>query len=181
MRGLKREYSVEVLTTNPSTIYKVELTSGKKLTVRSASQMPEVSTIKTIAEPWVTGEIVCRNQDIGAVVNLLIESRGRQTDIRYLSSQTIVAFVAPLANLMTDFYDRLKSQTNGYGSLNYQVSDYQDQDLVRLDFLVAGELVSALSLICHRDESIKIGRELIVRLKEIIPRQQFKVCDSGCH
>ena len=172
---LKREYSVEVITTNPSTVYKLELTNGDKITIKAANQMPEASTIQTIAEPWVEGEIICRTQDVGAVLNLLISVRGQQTDIKYLSAQTIVAFVAPLANLITNFYDKLKSQTNGYGSLSYQMTDYREQDLVRLDFLVAGELVSALSLICHRDEAVTIGRDLIIKLKDIIPRQQFKV------
>lgn len=172
---LRREYELEVLTSSPSTAYELETTGGGVEIIKTASQLPDPSQIKSIAEPIATGEIVTTKETVGAVVGLVNQARGSQTGISYVDNLAVVAFEAPLANLLVDFYDHLKSQTSGYGSLNYQFDRYQQEDLVRLDFLIAGELVEALSLICHRSEARDRGRQTVDKLKEVVPRQQFKV------
>ena len=172
---LHREYDLEVLTSSPSTAYELKLTNGQTEIIKTASQLPDASQIQSIAEPIAKGEIVTTKETVGAVVGLVNQARGSQTGISYVDQLAVVAFEAPLANLLVDFYDHLKSQTSGYGSLNYQFDRYQEADLVRLDFLIAGELVEALSLICHRFEAKARGRQTVDRLKEVVPRQQFKV------
>src|SRR6195952_4913114 len=110
---------------------------------------------------------------IGAVLQLIINKRGRQSNLSYIDEQALLSFEAPLANLLTDFYDQLKSVTSGYGSFNYELSDYREEDLVKLDFYVAGERVDALSVMVHRSESQSLGRTIVEKLKEVIPRQNF--------
>ena len=172
---LRREYDLEVLTSSPSTAYELKTTGGQAEIIKTASQLPEPSQIQSLAEPIATGEIVTTKETVGAVVGLVNQARGTQTGISYVDSLAVVAFEAPLANLLVDFYDQLKSQTSGYGSLNYQFDRYRQEDLVRLDFLIAGELVEALSLICHRSEARDRGRQTVDKLKAVVPRQQFKV------
>ena len=172
---LSREYQLTCLTTNPSTAYRVQLTTGQEKLIKTAHQLPDPSRINQILEPWVKGEMVARRQDVGNLIGLINQARGQDGPISYIANRAVLAFQAPLANLLTNFYDRLKSQTSGYASLNYQLDDYRVSDLVRLDFLIAGQLVPALSLICHRSEALSLGRNLINKLSQIIPRQQFKV------
>ena len=173
---VEREFNIDLIVTNPSTDYKVELLSGEELDIKSASEVPAASLIKEIKEPWINGEIVCPKNFVGAVIQLITSARGIQKNISFVDEQlAIVTFDAPLANLLTDFYDKLKSQTSGYGSFNYELSDYKVEDLVRLDFYVAGDIVEALSIMCHRSEAQNIGRETVSKLKDIIPRQNFKV------
>lgn len=173
---IEREFGIELIVTNPSTDYKIEMTTGEELDIKSASEVPSASLIKEIKEPWINGEIVCPKEYVGAVLQLITSSRGIQKNLSFVDEQlSIITFEAPLANLLTDFYDKLKSQTSGYGSFNYELSEYRTEDLVRLDFYVAGEMVEALSLMCHRSEAISIGRVTVEKLKNIIPRQNFKV------
>jgi len=173
---IEREFNIELIVTNPSTDYKVELLNGEELDIKSASEVPNASLIKQIKEPWINGEIVCPKEYVGAVIQLITSARGLQKNLSYVDEQlAIVTFDAPLANLLTDFYDRLKSQTSGYGSFNYELSNYKVEDLVRLDFYVAGDIVEALSIMCHRSEALSVGRTTVEKLKEIIPRQNFKV------
>ena len=172
---LKREYDLEIIVSNPSTSYEVELTNKEVIQIKSASELPEAQKIESISEPWVEGEIVCQQAHVGAVIQLITQARGLPADIDYMQNLTVVHFTAPLSNLLTDFYDNLKSQTSGYGSLNYELEGFRIEDLVRLDFYVAYEIVEALSLICHRSEAQKLGVSVVKRLKDIIPRQQFKV------
>lgn len=172
---LQREYNLELIVTNPSTDYQVELTSGKQLDIKSAADLPDVSTVQEIREPWIKGEIVVPKGYVGAVIQLISSKRGIQKNLSYVDDLTVVIFEAPLANLLTDFYDQLKSVTSGYGSFNYELDDYRAEDLVRVDFYVAGEAVEALSVITHRSESVALGRDVVSRLKDVIPRQQFKV------
>lgn len=172
---LRREYEVELIVSNPSTAYEVLMTDGQVSLIKTADQLPEMSKVSMICEPWVIGEIICLHHQVGAMIQLLNKTRGLTLDTRYVKKLAVIAFEAPLANLLTDFYDRLKSLSSGYGSLNYEFSDYRQGDLVRLDFYVAHEMVSALSLICHRSEATALGREIVQKLKTIIPRQQFKV------
>ncbi|HUD05912.1 MAG TPA: translation elongation factor 4 [Candidatus Saccharimonadales bacterium] len=173
---LEREYSLELIITNPSTDYQVTLLSGEEIIIKSAADLPDQTTIKEIREPWVKGEIVCPKDYIGPVLQLVVQRRGLQKDIHYVDSQlAVINFEAPLSNLLTDFYDALKSLTSGYGSFNYELDDYRTEDLVRLDFYVAGEKVDALSVVAHRSESLSLGRSIVDKLKEVIPRQQFQV------
>ena len=172
---LEREYGLELIVTNPSTSYQVKLTDGTALTIESADELPDRSKVVSIAEPWIGGEIVVPVDYVGSVIQLIVKKRGLQKSISYIGERAVIDFEAPMANLLTDFYDQLKSLTSGYGTYNYDLIGYREGDLVRVDFYVAGELVSALSLMCHRSESAKLGREVVRKLKEVIPRQQFTV------
>ena len=173
---IEREFNIDLIVTNPSTDYKVTLNSMEELDVTSASAVPPSGEILEISEPWIEGEIVVPKEYVGNVIQLVSSARGLQKNISYVDDQlALIKFEAPLANLLTDFYDKLKSQTSGYGSFNYELADYRPQDLVRLDFYVAGDMVEALSVMCHRSESQTLGREIVEKLKDVIPRQNFKV------
>ncbi len=172
---LEREYNLDLVITNPSTDYHVKLNSGEDLDIKSASNLPDVTRIKEIREPWIKGEIIVPANYIGGVIQLIVQKRGLQTNLSYIDERALISFEAPLANLLTDFYDQLKSITSGYGSFNYELDDYRIEDLVRVDFYVAGEMVDALSIMAHRSESQSLGREITKKLKEVIPRQNFQV------
>jgi GTP-binding protein LepA len=173
---LEREYGVNVIITNPGTNYKVETTSGEIIEIQSAAELPEASLIQAIQEPWVKAEVLTPKKYLGAVLELIATIRGLQTGLEFIDeSLTIIRFKSPLATLLTDFYDSLKSITSGYGSLNYDLFGYQQEDLVRLDFLLGGEKIDALSLVVHRSESVTKGRKICEKLKSIIPKQMFKV------
>ncbi len=173
---LEREYGLDLIITNPSTDYQVKLTTGVELAIKSASELPDVSGIELIREPWVKGEIVCPVSYVGAVIQLIVNSRGHQKHLDYVDARlAVIDFEAPLANLLTDFYDQLKSITSGYGSFNYELSDYRAEDLVKLDFYIAADRVDALSLMVHRSEADRLARTTVEKLKQVIPRQQFKV------
>ncbi len=172
---LEREFNLDLIITNPSTNYEVTTTSGEELNIRSAADLPDQSTILEIREPWVKGEIILPQNMIGGVLNLINEKRGHQTNLSYIEDRAVIDFEAPMANLLTDFYDQLKSITSGYASFNYELCDYRPEDLVRLDFLVAGNRMDALSIICHRSEADALGREITKKLKEVIPRQNYEV------
>jgi GTP-binding protein LepA len=172
---LEREFDLDLIVTNPSTDYHVVLSDGDQLDIKSASDLPDPSKIAEIREPWARGEIIVPRDMVGAVLNLIIERRGVQKNLSYIESRAIINFEAPMANLLTDFYDKLKSGTSGYGSFNYELADYRAEDLVRIDFYVAGEMMSALSVMAHRSEADAIGREVTKKLKEVIPRQAFEV------
>ena len=172
---LEREFKLDLIVTNPSTDYRVTMTSGEELDIRSASSLPDATKILEIREPWVKGEIITPKEYIGAILDLIVTKRGRQKNISYIDTRAIINFEAPMANLLTDFYDQLKSSTSGYASFNYELAGYQAEDLVRVDFLVAGERVDALSVMAHRSEADAIGRTVTKKLKEVIPRQNFEV------
>lgn len=173
---LEREYDLELIITNPSTDYKVKLADGQEIDIKSAAELPDASQVAEIREPWVKGEIVTPNQYVGAVLQLIVNARGAQKHIGYVDAQlAVIDFEAPLAKLLTDFYDQLKSATSGYGSFNYELDDYRAGDLVRLDLYVAGDRVDALSVMAHRMEADRLGRDTVEKLKEVIPRQNFKV------
>ena len=172
---LEREYNLDLVITNPSTDYHVKLNSGEDLDIKSASNLPDVTRIKEIREPWIKGEIIVPASYIGAVIQLIIQKRGLQSNLSYIDERALISFEAPLANLLTDFYDQLKSITSGYGSFNYELDNYRIEDLVRIDFYVAGAMVDALSIMAHRSEAQTLGREVTKKLKEVIPRQNFQV------
>lgn len=172
---LEREYNLDLVVTNPSTDYQVKMINGEELDIKSASNLPDRAKIVEIKEPWIVGEIVVPKNYVGGVIQLISSKRGRQKNLSYIEERALITFEAPLANLLTDFYDQLKSITSGYGSFNYELDDYRVEDLVRVDFYVAGEIVDALSVMCHRSESQSLGREIVDKLKEVIPRQNFQV------
>ncbi len=172
---LEREFKLDLIITNPSTNYEVVLATGETIEIKSAADLPDVSEVAEIREPWVKGEIIVPREMIGGVLNLINEKRGHQTNLSYIEERAVIDFEAPMANLLTDFYDQLKSATSGYASFNYELSDYRAEDLVRVDFLVAGEKMDALSVMAHRSEAEAIGREVTKKLKEVIPRQNFEV------
>jgi len=172
---LEREYNLDLIVTNPSTDYQVVLSNGENLDIKSASDLPDVSKIKEIREPWIKGEIVVPQAYIGAVLQLVINKRGIQKNLSYIDERAVISFEAPLANLLTDFYDQLKSISSGYGSFNYELDEYRSEDLVKVDFYVAGNIVDALSVMTHRSEAQRLGREIVDKLKDVIPRQNFQV------
>ncbi len=172
---LQREYSLGLIITNPSTDYHVVLQNKEEIDIRSAADLPDVANILEIKEPWISGEIVVPKKYVGSVLQLITSKRGLQKNLSYVDELTVVNFEAPLANLLTDFYDQLKSVTSGYGSFNYELADYRAEDLVRVDFYVASEIVEALSIMVHRSEAESLGRTVVEKLKEVIPRQNFKV------
>ena len=181
---LEREYDLSLVITNPSTDYEIMLQDGRQIAIQSATDLPDPATIIEIREPWIRGEIVVPKRYVGEVIQLIAKKRGVQKGISYVSAKAgedndqslaLVAFDAPLANLLTDFYDQLKSATSGYGTFNYELSGYRAEDLVKLDFYVANELVDALSVMVHRSEADALGREIVKKLKDIIPRQNFQV------
>ena len=172
---LEREYNLDLVVTNPSTDYQVSLSNGDELDIKSASDLPDVSKIREIREPWIKGEIIVPQDYIGAVIQLIVAKRGRQKNLSYIDERALISFEAPLANLLTDFYDQLKSVTSGYGSFNYELDEYRTEDLVRVDFFVAGEIVDSLSIMVHRSEADALGRVVVKKLKDVIPRQNFQV------
>lgn len=172
---LEREFGLDLIITNPSTNYEVLLNNGDLLEIKSASELPDMTEVAEIREPWVKGEIIVPREMIGNVLNLINEKRGHQTNLSYIEERAVIDFEAPMANLLTDFYDQLKSATSGYASFNYELNGYKAEDLVRVDFLVAGEKMDALSVMAHRSEADAIGREVTKKLKEVIPRQNFEV------
>ena len=173
---LEREYDLDLVVTNPSTDYEIVMTSGEEIDIKSAADLPETSKVNEIREPWIKGEVVCPKEYVGAVIQLIVGKRGIQKNLSFVDAQlALITFEAPLANLLTDFYDQLKSLTSGYGSFNYELADYRAEDLVKLDFYVAGDRVDALSIMVHRSEANGIGRETVKKLKDVIPRQNFQV------
>lgn len=173
---LEREYNLDLIVTNPSTDYEIDLLAGDSLNIRSAADLPDVAKIAEIREPWIKGEVVVPKDYVGAVIQLIVSKRGVQKNLSFVDAQlAVVGFDAPLANLLTDFYDQLKSVTSGYGSFNYELDRYKAEDLVRVDFYIAGEMVAALSVMAHKTEAQALGRDTVKKLKEVIPRQNFQV------
>lgn len=173
---LEREFGLELIVTNPSTDYKVLTSNGEQLDIRAANELPDVSRINQIKEPWIKGEIIVPKEFSGNVLGLINEVRGHQNNLSYLDEGTsLITFEAPLANVLTDFYDNLKSLTSGYGSFSYDISGYRAENLIKMDILVGGEIVDSLSQIIHRTEAERRGRATLTKLKDVIPRQLYEV------
>jgi GTP-binding protein LepA len=173
---LEREYGLDMVVTSPSTDYILKETGGGGRTIRSAAELPDQSKIESLSEPWIKGEVVVPGEYVGSVIQLVNRIRGIQKNMNYLDeSLALIDFEAPLANVLTNFYVSLKSITSGYGSFNYELADYREENLVRLDILVGGELVDSLSSIVHRDEAYAKGKQVVEKLKEVVPRQLFEV------
>jgi len=173
---LEREYGLDLLATTPNVEYEVGLTDGSKLVVRSPGDMPDPVEIVYVKEPFVRVSVLVPGDFVGAVMELCQERRGDFVDMQYLSSNRVqIHYQIPLAEIVLDFFDQLKSRTKGYASLDYEMSGLRESKLVKLDILIAGEPVDALSLIVHRDKSYHQGKALAERLKKEIPRQLFEV------
>jgi GTP-binding protein LepA len=173
---LSREFSMEVLSTYPSVIYEVRLTSGKVLSVENPVQLPDPSVIEEIREPMVTVFLLCPNENIGDLVSMVREKRGEVTKTDSLDAKRVMLTTEiPLSEILVDFSDRIKSITRGYGSMDYEHGAYRADDLVKLDILVNGEPMDAFSCIVHREKAPSRGRALTAKLKEVIPPQLFKV------
>jgi GTP-binding protein LepA len=173
---LEREFGVDLITTAPTVAYRVTTVQGEKLLVESANKLPEVQFIDQILEPFILASIHVPNEFVGAVLALCEEKRGIQREIKYLTANRVmVVYELPLNEIVLDFYDRLKSISRGYASLDYEYLDYRPGELVRLNVLINGDVVDALSLIVHREKAQYRGRELVARMKEFIPRQQYEV------
>ena len=173
---LEREYALELLATTPNVEYEVTLTDGEEVAVHSPAEMPDRARIAEIREPYIRATILCPREHVGAVMELNNERRGRFDHLEYLSEQRVhLVYDLPLAEVVLDYYDQLKSRTRGYASLDYEVLGMRPAELVKLDILLAGDRVDALSLIVHRDKAYGAGRALTERLRKQIPRQQFEV------
>ena len=177
---LEREFSLDLIATSPSVDYHVYQTDGEMLCVRSPQDLPDVTCIERIEEPYLKAKIIVPPEYTGTVMQLAIEHRGITTDMIHLSQKSVeMRFDMPLAELILDFFDQLKSRTKGYASLDYEFSEYRVSDLVKLDILLAGDEVDALSFIVHKDKAYGLARGLCDKLKEIIPRQLFEVPIQG--
>ncbi|MBW6509681.1 MAG: translation elongation factor 4 [Desulfuromonadales bacterium] len=173
---LEREFNVELITTAPTVVYKVTTVKGEVLNVESANMLPDVQMIQQIEEPFVLASIHVPNEFVGAVLGLCIEKRGIQREIKYLTANRVmIVFELPLNEIVLDFFDRLKSISRGYASLDYEHLDFRVSRLVRLNVLINGDVVDALSLIVHNDKAQHRGRDLVATMKEFIPRQQYEV------
>lgn len=177
---LEREFNLDLIATSPSVDYHVYKTDGEMVCVRSPQDLPDVTCIDHIEEPFLKAKIICPPEFTGAVMQLAIEHRGITTDMIHLTQKSVeMHFDMPLAELILDFFDQLKSRTKGYASLDYEFSDYRTSDLVKLDILLSGDEVDALSFIVHRDKAYDLARGLCDKLKEIIPQQLFEVPIQG--
>jgi GTP-binding protein LepA len=173
---LEREYDLELLATMPSVEFDVTLTNGGELEVHNPSDMPDPGTIEEIREPFITASIIAPKEFVGAVMELCQERRGVHSGMHYLSPERVqMNYELPLAEIVLDFFDQLKSRTRGYASLDYELSGMRPSDLVKLDVLLAGDTVDALSMVVHRDKAYEMGRTLTEKLRKRIPRQQYDV------
>ncbi|MDA8632023.1 translation elongation factor 4 [Litoricolaceae bacterium] len=172
---LEREYDLDLITSAPTVVYEVITTDGQTLYVDNPSRLPDVGSIEEMREPMVAATILVPNEYVGSVMTLCVEKRGIQRDLKYMGSQVQIEFDLPMAEVVMDFFDRLKSATRGFGSLDYSFVRFQACSLVRLDILINGERVDALAAIVHKDHSQSRGRELAEKLRELIPRQMFDV------
>jgi GTP-binding protein LepA len=173
---LEREYDLELLATMPNVEYEVVLTDGSTIAVHSPTDMPDPARIEEVREPYIRASILCPKEYVGPVMELCQERRGEHSGMHYLSSERVqITYDLPLGEIVLDFFDQLKSRTRGYASLDYDLIGLRASDLVKLDILLAGEPVDALSMVVHRDKAYEAGRALAERLRERIPRQQYDV------
>jgi GTP-binding protein LepA len=172
---LEREYELNLITSAPTVIYEILTTKDEIITIDNPSELPMGSGVKEIREPIVEANILVPQEYVGNIMTLCIDKRGVQTKLHYVGSQVALSYELPMSELISDFFDRLKSLSRGYASLDYNILRFQAADLVKLDVLINGEKVDALSIIVHRAHSTSRGRELVERMKEVIPRQMFDV------
>lgn len=173
---LEREYDLDLIATAPSVSYIITFKDGRTQIISSPSHLPDRSTILSISEPWVKLEIVCPKDQVGSIMKIVQQRRGFHKNLTYMDeSRVMIYFEMPLATLIIDFYDALKSVSSGYASMSYEFLEYREEDLVKLDILVAGDMVEGLSTMCHRSEAQNLGGSLCRKLKDIIPKAQFAI------
>ena len=172
---LEREFDLDLITTAPSVVYKITMNSGETLQLHNPSDMPDVVKINNIEEPWIKATIFVPDEFLGPILSLCTERRGEQVELTYVGARAMVVYKLPLNEVVFDFYDRLKSISRGYASFDYQMDNYITGDLVRMSVLVNAEPVDALSMVVHASQAETRGRELCTRLKDLIPRQLFKI------
>ncbi len=173
---LEREFNLELITTAPTVVYRIHKVGGEVITIESANLLPPVQEIDYLEEPFILASIHVPNEFVGAILALCEEKRGVQREIKYLTpTRVMIIYELPLNEVVLDFYDRLKSISKGYASLDYEHLDYRQSELVRMNILINGEVVDALSLIIHHDKAYYRGRDLVSKMKELIPRQMFEV------
>ncbi len=172
---LEREFDLDLIATAPSVVYHLNMTDGSKRDLHNPADMPDVVKISYIDEPWIRATILSPDDYLGAILKLCQDRRGIQIDLSYVGKRAMLIYDLPLNEVVFDFYDRLKSISKGYASFDYQLSDYREGDLVKMSVLVNGEPVDALSMMVHRQAAEKRGREMVEKLKELIPRHMFKI------
>ena len=172
---LSREFDLDLITTAPSVVYRLLLMSGEEMTLHNPADYPDEVQIKSVQEPWIKATIIVPDEYLGAILSLCTERRGEQHQLTYVGNRAMAVYYLPLNEVVFDFYDRLKSISRGYASFDYELVGYRENDLVRVGILVNGEPVDALSMIVHRSSAESRGRQICERLKELIPRQLFKV------
>ena len=172
---LSREFSLELISTAPSVVYKVHKNDNTSALLHNPADLPDINHINFIEEPWIKATILVPDEYVGSVLTLCTERRGEQIDLTYAGTRAMVVYRLPLNEVVFDFYDKLKSMTSGYASFDYQIDNYKKGELVRVSILVNGDPVDALAMISHRDQAETRGRAICTRLKELIPRQLFKV------
>ncbi len=172
---LEREYDLDLITTAPTVVYEVITTQGETLYVSNPSSLPDLGTIEEMREPIVEANLLVPQEFLGNVITLCTEKRGMQRDMQYTGTQVSLRYDLPMSEVVMDFFDRLKSASRGFASLDYGFDRFEAAPLVRLDVLINGEKVDALALIVHRDHAQGMGRSLVEKMKELIPRQMFDV------
>ena len=172
---LEREFALDLITTAPSVVYRLTMSNGTTQELHNPADMPDLVSLASIAEPWIKATILLPDEYLGGVLQLCTERRGEQIELTYAGSRAMVVYRLPLNEVVFDFYDRLKSISRGYASFDYQIDEYREGDLVKMSILVNSEPVDALSTIVHRDQADRRGRVLCERLKDLIPRQLFKI------
>ncbi len=172
---LEREFDMDLITTAPTVVYEVLLKNGEKIEVENPSKLPDVGSIDTIFEPIITATILVPQEYVGAVMTLCNQKRGVQKNMQYMGRQVMLTYDLPMNEVVMDFFDKLKSTSRGYASLDYEFKEFQAADLIKLDIMVNGEKVDALSLIVHRSNAVFRGRELAAKMRELIPRQMFDI------
>ena len=177
---LEREYDLDLITTAPTVVYEIVDTKGEVHKVDSPSKMPENQSIAEFREPIITANILVTDEYVGNVISLCVEKRGVQKSLNYMGKQVSMTYELPLNEVVLDFFDRLKSVSRGFASMDYQFERYQESDLIRLDIMINGETVDALALIIHREDSVRKGREIAEKMKDLIPRQMFDVAIQAC-
>jgi GTP-binding protein LepA len=173
---LEREFALDLISTTPTVVYKVSTTKGETLYIDNPAKLPEATSIQEFEEPYIKATIITPEAYVGNLLALCQERRGTQKGLTYLNpTRVMLIYEMPLSEIVLDFYDRLKSKTQGYASLDYEVIGYRPAELVKVDILLNGESVDALSFIVHRDKSALRGRQVAEKMKEFIPRQMFEV------
>ena len=172
---LEREFNLDLVTTAPSVVYKVAMVDGTSMELHNPADYPDPMKIESMQEPWIKATIITPAEHLGSVLTLCQDRRGPQLELTYAGTRAMAIYRLPLNEVVFDFYDRLKSMTRGYASFDYEMDGYEESDLVKLAILVNAEPVDALSMIVHKNAAESRGRALCVRLKDLIPRQLFKI------